>query len=266
MSNQSDKALQVEMFEAINRGDFVALDNHPGFWETREVVPPMRAFFANWRTPLVQQIAEDGKLFCYGVTEFDHVGPFAGIAPTGKRVSLSGFFLDQVKDNILFEHNGATNWANILRQLGQPAFVNWPAHTPRLLNQSRLAAPGNAALRAANKAIAAELLSAISAGDEDATTPHEGIGQLRDEFAAIRAAFPDLRYELVMQVAEGELVGTRATLRGTHSGTLYGFAPTGRALAWDYFALARVANGAIIEAHGSADWTAALVQLGLFPQ
>src|SRR5690348_13087941 len=96
MSNQSDKALQVELFEAINRGDFAALEQHPGFWETRKVVPPMRAFFANWRMPLVQQIAEDGKVFSYGVTEFDHVGAFASVAPSGKRVSLSGFFLDQV--------------------------------------------------------------------------------------------------------------------------------------------------------------------------
>jgi predicted ester cyclase len=66
-----------------------------------------------------------------------------------------------------------------------------------------------------------------------------------------------------MQVAEGDLIGTRATLRGTHQDAFFGFAPTGKAIAWDFFSLARVVDGAVVEHNGSADWTAALVELGL---
>jgi predicted ester cyclase len=118
---------------------------------------------------------------------------------------------------------------------------------------------------AANKAVVARLLESLSQGDERAATRQDGIGQLQEQLAAIRSAFPDLAYTLVMQVAEGNLVATRATLRGTHQGALFGFAPSGKAISWDFFSFARVAGNAVVEHSGAADWTAALIQLGLFP-
>lgn len=263
MTTETNKALLRACFQAVNEANFAALEDHPGFWETRTVVPPMHVLFADWRTTHVQQIAESNKVFSYGVTEFTHVGPFAGIAPIGRRVALGGLFLDQVADKRVIEHNGTTCWPDVLRQIGHYAFDAWPAHTPRLLAQSATSEPRTPAMLAANKRTVAQLLEAVSRGDTDAMLHHDGIGEVQDEFAAIRTAFPNLIYELVMQVAEGDLVGTRATLRGTHRGELYGLPPTGKAIAWDFFSFARVVNGAVVEHNGSADWTAALFHLGL---
>lgn len=94
---------------------------------------------------------------------------------------------------------------------------------------------------------------------------HPGAATLRGEFAALRSAFPDLAYTPVLQVAEDDRVGMRGTLRGTHTGPLFGFPPTGKAIVWDVFVFARVTAGIVVDAAGSADWNAVLGQLGLFP-
>ena len=260
----ANKAIIREAFEAINAGRLEALDDHPGFWETRQVIPPSRLAFADWRTTVPwRQIAEGDRVFTYGAVGLTHAGPFAGVAPTGKRVTLEGFSLDQVLDGIVIEHNSTTTWPDVLRRISAPGFAAWPPRDPRPLAQGQYAATEMPP--EAGKRVVAELLAALGRGDAAAAAGHIDAGALRAEFAAIRAAFPDLALTLVGQVAEGDLAGTRATLRGTHGGALFGHAPTGRAIAWDHFSLARVAGGAVVEVRASADWTAAALQLGLFP-
>jgi predicted ester cyclase len=43
-----------------------------------------------------------------------------------------------------------------------------------------------------------------------------------------RVAFPDIHFSIESQVAEGDLVVTRWSWRGTHQGTFLGIAATGR--------------------------------------
>src|ERR1700710_1835690 len=46
----------------------------------------------------------------------------------------------------------------------------------------------------------------------------------------LRPAFPDLRVEIHDQIAEGDKVVTRKTLRGTHRGDFFGIPATNRAV------------------------------------
>jgi predicted ester cyclase len=43
-----------------------------------------------------------------------------------------------------------------------------------------------------------------------------------------RSAFPDIRITVEDQVAEGDKVATRVTVRGTHRGELEGMPPSGK--------------------------------------
>jgi predicted ester cyclase len=52
-------------------------------------------------------------------------------------------------------------------------------------------------------------------------------GMLATFNTVLRPAFPDLRVEVHDQIAEGDKVTTRKTIRGTHRGPLLGIAPTG---------------------------------------
>ena len=264
-ATEANKRVIEDAFTAINDGRLEALEGHPGFWETRQVIPPAHQAFADWHTSFMEQIAEGDQVFTHFAVAFTHAGPFAGVPPTGKRVTIEGFSLDRVVDGVVMEHNSTTSWADVLRRVGAPKFGLWPVREPRPLTGAVSTSRGTSPHAAAHRAAVAWLVRALSQSDEAVLAAHPGAGALREEFAAIRAAFPDLGYTPVCELVEGDRVGMRATLRGTHTGTLFGFASTGRAIVWDVFCLARVAGGVAIEARGAADWNAALGQLGLFP-
>ena len=53
--------------------------------------------------------------------------------------------------------------------------------------------------------------------------------------------------EVTRQIAEGDLVVSRVTMRGTHNGEWLGIAPTGQAIAITAVNIDRVLGGRIIE-------------------
>src|SRR5260221_5300895 len=83
-----------------------------------------------------------------------------------------------------------------------------------------------------NKAIVRTVLEALDRHDFDALKDHPGMYQSVARQPLVRAAFPDLRTTIEHQVAEGDTVATRATLRGTHQGALMGVPPTNQQLTW----------------------------------
>ena len=87
----------------------------------------------------------------------------------------------------------------------------------------------------------------------------DGVKQIIRHF---RSAFPDLRIEIHEQVAEGDLVSSRATFRGTHGGPLFGIPATGRQVTMRGLSMVRVANGQIQEGWIQNDVVGLLRQLG----
>jgi predicted ester cyclase len=100
-------------------------------------------------------------------------------------------------------------------------------------------------------------------------TPFSGFAADRQGFqkffTMLRSAFPDMRAEVYAQVAEGDLVATRKTLRGTHTGEVLGAAPTGRRIAFDVIDVVRVEKGRIAEQWNVVDRLGLMQQLGLRP-
>ena len=79
----------------------------------------------------------------------------------------------------------------------------------------------------------------------------------------IRAAFPDLRTTIEHQIAEGDTVATRATLRGNHLGPVFGVAPTNQTLTWSVLLMDKITDGKIVLPPCDADWLGVLVKLGV---
>jgi len=63
----------------------------------------------------------------------------------------------------------------------------------------------------------------------------------------LRPAFPDLSVEVHDQLAEGDKVTTRKTLRGTHTGPLQGIPPTGKGVAIEVIDIVRLRDGQYAE-------------------
>ena len=74
-----------------------------------------------------------------------------------------------------------------------------------------------------------------------------------------RRAFPD---SIDIQLAEGEMVATRATSRGTHRGVFMGIEPTNKELSWTGITIDRISEGKIVESWTNWD-VMGMMQLGV---
>jgi predicted ester cyclase len=115
----------------------------------------------------------------------------------------------------------------------------------------------------ANKAIVRRVLEALDQQNFDSLKEHPGLYQTVVRQPIIRAAFPDLRTTIEHQVAEGDTVATRATLRGTHRGALFGVAATNQQMTWSVLLMDKIVDGKIALHHANADWIGVLVKLGV---
>lgn len=92
-----------------------------------------------------------------------------------------------------------------------------------------------------------------------------GPAGVRQLFAAVRRAFPDMHETLDDVLAEGDKVMGRWTVRATHQGEFAGISPTGKPVAWKGMFVLRVAGGKFAEIWQVHDQYGLLRQLGALP-
>jgi predicted ester cyclase len=78
-------------------------------------------------------------------------------------------------------------------------------------------------------------------------------------------AFPDLQFTIEDLVAEGDKVVERFTGLGTHKGSLFGIAPTGKQMNVSGIYIHRFVDGQIVEIWGIIDQLGLFQQLGVVP-
>ena len=78
-------------------------------------------------------------------------------------------------------------------------------------------------------------------------------------------AFPDSHVTVDEMIAEGDLVATKKTMTGTHTGEFNGIAPTGKRVEIQYVDFLRLRDGQIVEHWLSMDQLSFMQQLGVIP-
>lgn len=66
----------------------------------------------------------------------------------------------------------------------------------------------------------------------------------------LRPAMPDIKVSIHEQIAEGELVTSRKTISGTHTGNLFDVAATGKQISIDVIDIVRIKDGKYFEHWG----------------
>lgn len=134
----------------------------------------------------------------------------------------------------------------------------------------------------ANKQLVRSMVEAINARDLDAlddlvaadvqrhsgATPGvtvENLDQFKEFLHEDLAAVPDAVQEIDFMLAEGDLVAARLFYRGTQTGQMGPFPPSGNALEIPFIGILRIADGKIAELWVEWDNLNALTQLGHFP-
>jgi steroid delta-isomerase-like uncharacterized protein len=104
--------------------DVVSHNMPPGFPPGIEGV---RRFFATFRDAFpdvevrVDEVVAEGDRAAVATTiGGTHTGELLGLAPTGRRVAVTGIDIVRVRDGRIVEHRGLTDTVGLLRQLGGP--------------------------------------------------------------------------------------------------------------------------------------------------
>lgn len=102
----------------------------------------------------------------------------------------------------------------------------------------------------------------------DPSVPQEvrGIEALKQYITMYRTAYPDTRFTVEDQIAEGDRVVTRWTGQGTHQGELMGIPPTGKRVTVTGIELDRISGGKIEESWVNYDALGMMQQLGVVPE
>ena len=118
-----------------------------------------------------------------------------------------------------------------------------------------------------------ELVDELLAPDFVRYDPYIEAGEVRgtqtvkDNIVWFRKALPDLTCTVEEQVAEGEKVASRWTLRGTHRGQFFGVGPTGNRVEFTGIQIDSFdESGKIVEERAEFDLLGAMRQVGAIPQ
>lgn len=93
----------------------------------------------------------------------------------------------------------------------------------------------------------------------------QGRQGVKQFFAMIHAAFPDIHNTIEDMLAEDDKVMWRSTITGTHQGPFRGIPPTGRSIRMTAMNILRVQDGKFVENWGEQDNLGLMQQLGLLP-
>ena len=90
-----------------------------------------------------------------------------------------------------------------------------------------------------------------------------GLDGLKGLVQSFHAAFPDLRFKIEDQIAEGNKVVSRVKIEGTHSGEFMGIPPTNKEFSVSGVSIWLVGEGKLIEEWVSWDTMGMMQQLGV---
>lgn len=114
-----------------------------------------------------------------------------------------------------------------------------------------------------------DLVDAVLAPDWDdiplAPGQEPGPAGFKPIIRSVVAAFPDVRITIHDMVQEPGKIGVRAEISGTHSGELFGIAPTGKKVSFRLHEFHTIALGVVTTTWHMEDWFGLFLQLGQFP-
>jgi steroid delta-isomerase-like uncharacterized protein len=97
---------------------------------------------------------------------------------------------------------------------------------------------------------------------EDPTQPLRGPAGFVPFHGQFRGAFPNIEVIVEDQIAEGDLVATRCSVRGKHTGDHLGFAATHSPVDFTGMTITRIKDGKIVEAWNNFDFMKMYRQVG----
>jgi predicted ester cyclase len=131
---EHNKAVARAVFDAWSTGELERLDelvaadvvHHDpydpngadGLAGMKRTIKLNRAAFADMRLTVEDQVAEGDRVVTRWRGEMTHTGDLGGVAPTGRRVSITGITIDRFEDGKVVEGWRSMDTLGLLRGIG----------------------------------------------------------------------------------------------------------------------------------------------------
>lgn len=120
--NSNDLEAAHQAIDKYFSGDFKVNRTPPGITPTiagtkRWKVKVMEAF-PDYRTEIEDQFADGDRVVIRWRSSGTHLGEFQGIAPTGKKITVSGITISRFADGKIAESSVGFDTQDLMRQLG----------------------------------------------------------------------------------------------------------------------------------------------------
>jgi steroid delta-isomerase-like uncharacterized protein len=251
-----------------------------------DLIRTWRTAFPDGRMEIDELIVEGDTVAIRNSWYGTHQAEFYGVPPSGKSVAVTSIGLDRVRDGLVTEGWGELDMVGMMQQMGALPMVGPGAvanSASPVWGETRAAADGAAGSPQENKDLLLRLIAALVDGDREAAgglvdgaafvdhSPSWGTGSLDsvlELYDALRAAMPDLRFEVDRQnmVSEGTRVAAHSIVRGTHTGAaLFGAEPSDNEVVWTHTDFVRIADGRVVERWTASDTLTLFQQTGVLP-
>lgn len=275
MSTETNKELVRTYFaEVWSKGDPAAFDrmltadfrDHDpsmppemttGIGGNREAVKMFRGAFPDLKFTVDELVAEGDRVVARFTGVGTHKGDLMGLAPTGKKISVTGTSTSRIKQDKIAE--SWTNWdaAGMAQQIGGPASAESAqniASVRRLIDE---------AYNKGNVAVIDELVGASYVRHDTSAPGVKGPAGLRQLALGYRTAFPDIKFVVDDAAAQGNTVYVRYTITGTHRGEFRGIPATGKRFSITGMTSVRCESGKLMESWHNLDFLGLVTQLGI---
>jgi predicted ester cyclase len=117
-----------------------------------------------------------------------------------------------------------------------------------------------------NLSVVDELTASEYIGHDPALPePLRGPEGIKEFVSTYLVAFPDARITVEQQLAEGDLVATRWSARGTHEGEMMDLEPTGKKVTVTGLTISRLEGGKVVEEFQNWDFSGMIRQIEAAP-
>jgi steroid delta-isomerase-like uncharacterized protein len=251
-----------------------------------DLIKTWRTAFPDGRMEIDDLIVEGDTVAIRNTWYGTQSADFYGVPSSGNAVAVTSVGIDRVQDGKVAEGWGELDMVGMMQQLGALPVVGpgaVAAGASATWGPTRSADADGSGSPDQNKAILRRFVTALASGDDaavrevvdaDAFVDHSPgwntstLDSVLEAHAALRRAFPDLRFEVdeSNMVCEGSQVAAHSLVRGTHSGdALFGAEPSGKEIVWTHSDFVRIAGGKIVERWTATDQLTLFQQAGVLP-
>ena len=248
-----------------------------------DLIRTWRTAFPDGRMEIDDLIVEGDTVAIRNTWYGTQQAEFYGVPPSGKSVAVTSVGIDRVRDGLVTEGWGELDMIGMMQQMGALPAVGpgavangaEPVWGPTSSSGGDSGSPEEnrqalarlvAALAAADDAAARELVDADAFVDHSPGWGTSDLDSVLGVQRALRAAMPDLRYELdtTCMVCEENQAAGHSVVRGTHTGeALYGVEPSGNEIVWTHSDFVRFDGSRIVERWTATDQLTLFQQLGV---